>query len=176
MEVVTKGLQEEHVVIERFLPSLEWLSIRLESGALVDPDLVELQVKFLRNFVSACHHRKEEVYVFPSVRGRDSDVDRLIDELIDEHREAERLEASIEEGWASGDLNGVASAARSLASLLRRHIDVENDVAFAYVEMFLDDNTKRALAREMESFDVQNGCRTSAYEEIVESIARAIAG
>ena len=176
MEVVTKGLQEEHIVIGRFLTSLEWLSLKLESGALVDPDVVGLQLKFLRNFVSACHHRKEEAYLFPSVRGRDADVDRLIDELVGEHREAERLTASIEDGWTSGDLSEVASAASSLASLLRRHISVENDVAFAYVEMFLDDEKKRALAKEMESFDSQNSCDINAYEEIVESIARSIAG
>ncbi len=175
MKAATLELQDEHDLISRMLSTLDWLVVRLESGASVDDSLVMAQLEFVGNFVAGCHHRKEEELVFPIMDRRGGDEAELASRLREEHRRAEELLETLRSSWSSGDATAAARTASELASLLRDHIDVENTIAFAYVEMALTDDEKDALIAELERFNRgTRACDRARAEGLLDDVIRQI--
>ncbi len=80
----TGRLDEEHRVIERALPMMEHVDGVGEGDAQV--------VEFFRMFVDACHHRKEEIVLFPALEARGVPRNKgLIRELLQEHGDGRRM-------------------------------------------------------------------------------------
>jgi len=168
-------LRDEHRVILRALDALERAADRLARGAALPDGWWESAVAWLRAFADAGHHAKEERSLFPALvkAGVPSDGGP-IGVMLAEHEEGRGYVRAMAEGPDARR----ASAAREYASLLRQHIDKENDVLFAIAEAVLDEQAQAALRREFEGVAVELGREASiaAGEAAVERLARALDG
>mgnify|MGYP001770651193 CR=1 FL=1 len=173
---VTLKLQEEHITIERLRGSLDWDIIRVEAGGALDNDFVMSQLRLLKDFVISCHFRKEELYIFPLLKRGGSDVMELERRLERDHEEVKRLVSQAESSWVNGDLEGFVSQLRRLSELLKDHQNVENSVAFAYAEMYADDNEKERLLNEMNSIDDEPPCRPESVDAAIGYLYSVIEG
>ena len=84
------------------------------------------------------HFEKEEKKLFPFIKGRDRDIDVLIEELIKDHREIEKSIAAID---ASPDLVEHLSG---LGDLLDQHIRKEERILFEKIpQLFSEEELQR---------------------------------
>lgn len=164
MEAVTLGLQEEHILIERFTAVLEWTRTRLESGIGLDDDFISSQLSFLRDFVVSCHFTKEELYIFPKLRALGGDVKSLELELEEDHNTIRTLVDKLKTAWETGDVGLLDDTLGDLTKRLLSHQEKENSVAFAYVEMYTNDDEKSQLLNELRQFDSKPECNKTSLE------------
>ncbi|WP_083774093.1 hemerythrin domain-containing protein [Acidilobus saccharovorans] len=164
VEAVTLGLQEEHVLIERFTTVLEWTRTRVESGIGLDEDFISSQLSFLRDFVISCHFAKEELYVFPKLRALGDDIKSLELELEEDHNAIRALTDKLKAAWETGDVSLIDAVLGDLVKRLLSHQEKENSVAFAYVEMYTSDNEKSQLLNELRLFDAKPECNKASVE------------
>ncbi len=123
MVALTEDLQEEHIII---LENLEVLEVLGPS---------DMELEFLARYVDGCHHRKEELALFPALVRRGLGEDAMVGEALRQHEEARRLIGEMEEGRS-------ASAASRYVALIKSHIEMEDSVTFAVAEYALADDEK----------------------------------
>ena len=145
-------LKSEHDLILIVLDALEIMAGKAESGASLDPEDARLAVAFFRGFTDACHHGKEEGYLFPALAPHGLPADRgPVAVMLSEHEQGradvKALDASITALEASdpGADKRFAEAARTYVELLRAHIAKENEVLFPMAERLLSTEEAGAL-------------------------------
>jgi hemerythrin-like domain-containing protein len=133
----TEELKSEHRVIERVIDSVETMAGRLEAGHAVRPQFFLEAADFIRNFADGCHHHKEEGVLFvkmvecgmPKEQGP-------IAVMLDEHEQGRAFTRGMREAaerLAAGDAEAKAAIirnARGYTSLLRQHIQKEDNILF----------------------------------------------
>ncbi len=164
-------LLEEHELIKRFSSVLEWLSIRLGSGAGVDEDFLGALLSSL-DFVERCHHGREEQVVFPALSGLEGAAE-LVDDALADHREFSALAERIRDSVSAGDLRAASEASLLASSLLRRHIDWEEAGLFAIAEASLPDEVKDEISRRLSE---DGRCPIEALSRGLEVMYKAMAG
>lgn len=87
------------------------------------------------------HFEQEEQRLFPLLKGRDSQIDVLIETLLMEHRE---LEAATQLSETDPELETRLDA---VGRLLERHIRTEERVLFQWAQAHLTDEELRAAGR-----------------------------
>ncbi len=133
MRRATGELRVEHRLILEVAAALER---RLGAGTAghADPagDLAAIQ-SFLRLFVDACHHGKEESLLFPELE-RQTGAGGVLDLLLEEHRRGRALVRMMGQALEAMDLGEPAArpafdaAAREYIDLIREHIAKEDGV------------------------------------------------
>ncbi|MCF6269942.1 MAG: hemerythrin domain-containing protein [Melioribacteraceae bacterium] len=78
------------------------------------------------------HFNHEENILFPLAKGKDAELDRMIDEIIEEHDKIGRLVSKIEVGDKEQNLD-------DLGFLLESHIRKEERIVFSKIEEILGD-------------------------------------
>jgi hemerythrin-like domain-containing protein len=162
----TALLKEEHDLILRGLAVLEKVAARLADCKPVARETVEKLVEFFRNFADRCHHGKEEVMLFPALEeaglpreGGPTGV------MVYEHEEGRACVRGIAGAAARLAADPAAAGeivqhARQFISLLRAHIDKENDVLFIMADSILSPEAQQALFQRYAQFtEEQAGCR-----------------
>lgn len=133
----TDILMEEHRVIVRVLDALETAANRLSAGQAIPMDFFMKAADFIKNFADGCHHKKEEGILFSvlAANGMPRDTDPIA-MMLEEHEAGRRftraMRASAERVQA-GDaaaLSQVTQNALGYVSLLRRHIEKEDQALF----------------------------------------------
>jgi hemerythrin-like domain-containing protein len=133
----TEDLRSEHQGVLLMIDILGAMEDRFEQGQPVPPEDMREALDFLRTFVDRCHHAKEEGLLFPAMQeAHVADADETIERLEDEHVRGRELVGRIGDGIDRLDAGDI-SAGRELAEdlhaygeLLRRHIEVEDDVLY----------------------------------------------
>ena len=173
MPMPTDVLREEHRVILRALDVLEAATARLASGRPLPEGWWSEIIWWLRSFADKNHHAKEETSLFPAmVKAGVPSTGGPIDVMLEEHRRGRALVRAMEAGEPTAQ-----AAAREYVSLLREHIEKENGVLFPLADAVLDEAAQRALQREFETVEAEQGRDASIphAEATVERLVAALA-
>lgn len=157
MSTPTQELVNEHSAINSMLQVLQAVCSRLESRSVVpSSDLLQI-VDFFIGFADGCHHRKEELCLFPWLEsvgvpreGGPIGVMLAEHELGRKHvRGMTAAIASIDAG-ADDAHRAFVSEARAYVNLLHFHILKENNILFPLAEARIPEEAKEELTREFE--------------------------
>jgi hemerythrin-like domain-containing protein len=150
-------LVKEHTAITSMLKVLQTVCSRMEAKSDVPTPDLSLLVAFFSGFADGCHHRKEELHLFPGMER--AGVPREggpIGVMLYEHELGRKYIRGMKSAIAartSGDPNAEASFisdARAYANLLNLHILKENGVLFPMAEARLSEQTMQEIARGFE--------------------------
>lgn len=148
----TDILMDEHRVIEQVLDCLEVMTDRCSTSGKLDGASARAATEFFREFADRCHHAKEEAHLFPLLEARGLPRDGgPAGVMILEHEEGRSCVRGMTEeidGAASGDPASVERFerhARHFVSLLRQHIDKEDDCLFPMANQALTPEDQEAL-------------------------------
>lgn len=145
---VRKVLMKEHRVIEAVLDSVE----RMVQADAFDEAFLRQSLDFFRNFADGCHHMKEEEQLFPALEK--AGVPREggpIGCMLSDHEVGRSLLRMIDNQLAPagrGDPDAratVRTAAARYVTMLRQHIQKEDNVLFVIAENVLSDDQKSAM-------------------------------
>jgi hemerythrin-like domain-containing protein len=143
MEAI-ETLMSEHRVIERGLDALDAFAEEALRGAADDRKELGRFVAFIREFADACHHGKEEDILFKAmVEAGFPSQGGPIAVMLHEHdvgrAHVKRLAdlAAQAAPWSTQDREALAEAAHGYASLLRAHIQKEDNVLYPMAEQHL---------------------------------------
>jgi hemerythrin-like domain-containing protein len=173
MPIPTDVLREEHRVILRALGVLEAAAARLAGGRPLPEGWWPEIIWWLRAFADKNHHAKEETSLFPAmVKAGVPSTGGPIDVMLEEHRRGRTLVRAMEAGEPAA-----RAAAREYVALLREHIEKENGVLFPLADAVLDEAAQRALQREFDTVEAEQGRDASIphAEATVERLAAALA-
>ncbi len=157
----TQILKDEHALILEALDAIEGKLSALEAGAAPDQTYFEKAVQFLRTFADQCHHGKEENLLFKTM------VDRgfprqagPIAVMLYEHDTGRSFIRGMAEGAATvGTEPAVAKRivenGRGYISLLRSHINKENNILFPMADNVLTPEDQERLGKEFERFEAE---------------------
>jgi hemerythrin-like domain-containing protein len=157
----TQVLRDEHALILEALDAIERKVTALEAGAAPDRAYFEKAVRFLRTFADQCHHGKEENLLFKTM------VDRgfprqggPIAVMLHEHEIGRSFIRGLAEGAAAvgtdpGAAKKIVENGRGYISLLRAHIDKENNVLFPMADNTLSPEDQQHLGHEFERFEAE---------------------
>lgn len=154
MVTPTNVLRGEHRVILRALGVLETAAARLAGGLPLPEGWWGETIAWLRAFADQNHHAKEEMSLFPALvkAGVPSDGGP-IGVMLEEHQRGRALVRAMEAGAPAAR----AAKAREYVTLLREHIDKENSVLFPLADAVLDEASQRALQREFDAVEAEQG-------------------
>jgi hemerythrin-like domain-containing protein len=177
-EKPTEILSDEHRVIERVLDALQRLT-----AVPVNPSLEQWRkaLEFFRHFADQCHHFKEEKVLFPALE--EHGIPREggpIGMMLTEHEEGRghvRSMIDAVEQVAKG--NGAASTtlldhARAYVTLLREHIQKEDDILFRMADEVIPEDEQRRILKHFENHEAEE-MGAGAHEKYL-GIARELEG
>lgn len=157
----TQLLRDEHALILEALDAIERKVSALEAGAAPDRAYFEKAVQFLRTFADQCHHGKEENLLFKIM------VDRgfprqagPIAVMSYEHDTGRSFIRGMTEGAAAlgtdpGAAKRIVENGREYISLLRSHINKENNILFPMADNVLTPEDQERLGKEFERFEAE---------------------
>ena len=177
----TQFLVDEHAVIVRVLDAVEAVALRDDEP--MDVDFFEKAIEFFARFADQCHHAKEEDLLFPVLEQRGVPRDGgPIGCMLSEHVEGREHIGAIRTGLvgvANGDpaaRENVRRHALAYVSLLRQHIQKENEVLFVIADRQLSAEDKDELWTQFEHAErevLEPGLRQK-YEAVADELyARA---
>jgi len=146
----TSDLRAEHVGVGRMLGIMDAMRARLETGGRVGADDLVQAVDFLRVFVDACHHSKEEQLLFPAMAGISS-ARETIAVLLEDHVRGRELVSAIDDAsqrLAMGGADAPAEISRAMqeyATLLHAHIRREENDCFGLADRELPVDVQSGL-------------------------------
>lgn len=177
-EKPTEILSDEHRVIERVLDALQRLT-----AVPVNPLLEQWRkaLDFFRHFADQCHHFKEEKVLFPALE--EHGIPREggpIGMMLAEHEEGRgHVRSMIDAVEQVAQGNGAASTtlldhARAYVTLLREHIQKEDDILFRMADEVIPEEEQRRILKDFENHEAEE-MGAGAHEKYL-SIARELEG
>jgi hemerythrin-like domain-containing protein len=176
-EKPTDILSDEHRVIERVLDALQGLTTVPVNQSLGD---WLKAMEFFRGFADQCHHFKEEKLLFPALEEHGIPRDGgPIGMMLQEHEEGRAhvkamiaaLEQLSTETGAARD--ALLSHARAYVTLLREHIQKEDDILFRMADEVIPEDEQRALLKQFEIHEAEE-MGAGAHEKYLD-LARHLA-
>jgi hemerythrin-like domain-containing protein len=152
----TQILSDEHRVIERVLNALEKLTKRPPGTSLSH---WKTALDFFRHFADQCHHYKEEQVLFPAME--EHGIPREggpIGMMLLEHEQGRAhvraMSEAVEQLQTGRDAAEVLlSHARAYLTLLREHIQKEDDILFRMADEIIPEDEQRQLLRRFEAHE-----------------------
>ena len=154
----TEVLSDEHRVIERVLASLAKLTRMPVTSSL--PKWKEALV-FFRHFADQCHHFKEERVLFPALE--EHGIPREggpVGMMLMEHEEGRdhvrSMMSAVEqlEGNAAAQ-DSLLSHASAYVTLLREHIQKEDDVLFRMADEVIPEDEQKEMLKRFEAHEAE---------------------
>jgi hemerythrin-like domain-containing protein len=156
----TEILMEEHRVIERVLNALERASNRLSRGEDVYLRFFTGTAVFIKSFADGCHHKKEELVLFPAMVKNGLSTDSgPIAVMLAEHEEGRRLAQGMRmaaERFQAGDIRmreGLVNNARAYINLLHQHIAKEDKVLFPMANKIIPPAEQEEILSAFEKYE-----------------------
>jgi len=120
-------ITEEHQNLWRVAVTLDLVADEMDAGEPVDPAFFHSVFDYIEHFMDACHHAKEDEYLFPALRRRSPEAAAVLDRLQIEHRNGPEILRSLRRQLAApasapGELAGNL---RIFAESLKSHIRTE---------------------------------------------------
>lgn len=140
MKPITE-LKTEHKIVKLALRILDKMRKGLEEGDDVSPDDLQSIAWFIQLFVGKCHHEKEEKVFYP-VMGKTGMTKKkgLVAVMLTEHDLGREYTKKMSEGikkYKQGEADAsfiIIENAKSYSSLLRQHINKENNILYPIIE------------------------------------------
>jgi hemerythrin-like domain-containing protein len=158
-ESPTEILSDEHRVIERVLSALEQLTSLPVSDSV---ERWQKALEFFRHFADKCHHFKEEKVLFPAMEAHGIPREGgPIGMMLAEHEEGR---AHVRSMWAAVEQIAAGNAAsaqpllshaRAYLTLLREHIQKEDDILFRMADEVIPQDEQRQLLRRFEEHEAE---------------------
>lgn len=174
----TEILSNEHRVIERVLAALEKLTHKPVGDSL---DQWKEALVFFRHFTDECHHFKEEKVLFPALE--EHGIPREggpVGMMLIEHEEGRghvKSMLSALEQRESGDAAAqgmLLSHASAYLTLLREHIQKEDDILFRMADEVIPESEQKAILERFEAHEAEE-MGAGAHEKYLR-IARELEG
>jgi hemerythrin-like domain-containing protein len=148
----TDDLKHEHKIILVIMEAADREARSIHATGKVNAATLGKIVDFCRVFIDRCHHGKEEEYLFPKIEEKGVAREQgPIGVMLQEHeagrQRVKAIAASLPPAGA-GDPQAVAALAANLeayGTLLRAHIDKENNVLFPMADRLLSPEDQQAL-------------------------------
>lgn len=156
----TRALRVEHRIILDVLRALDTTLAGEPTSARLTPF-----VDFLRGYVDYCHHRKEELCLFPLLETHG--MGGVVDLMREEHAAGRDAIARLERAIAQADAAAAVAAGTTYIDLLRAHIEKEDSMVFASVDAAMDAGDLAQLSEAFASVE-----SASAYRENFERCSR----
>ncbi|MEM2224611.1 MAG: hemerythrin domain-containing protein [Candidatus Caldarchaeum sp.] len=150
MDEFTQSLVRDH---ETILKAVNRLEERVEIWRrlnTVDVDSVKRFIEFARFFTDRCHHGKEERCLFPCMERRGIPREGgPIGVMLYEHELGRQLIKSLEQSAESYSKTGkglenLLSICEDYVSLIRQHIEKENNILFPMAESVASDEDRNS--------------------------------
>lgn len=153
----TDILIKEHDAIIVMLNILEKVCLKFDNGESVDETDLENIVEFFKVFADKCHHGKEEDILFPALEeygipNEGGPISVMLAEHVEGRDNVNGMSNAIvayKEGKESASIEFVLFA-RSYISLLRAHIDKENNILFKLADTQIPDERQQSLLVDFE--------------------------
>lgn len=123
-------ITEEHQNLWRIATTIDLVADEMVAGSQVDPAFFSSIFDYIEHFMDACHHAKEDDYLFPVLRQRSPEAAVVLDRLQAEHRNGPAVLKSLREqlaATAAGQLGNAefSAALRTYTQSLKNHIRTE---------------------------------------------------
>jgi hemerythrin-like domain-containing protein len=158
----TDVLRAEHRIIQTVLKCLAAATEEVAGGGSLDMGSSGQMLVFFREFVDACHHRKEEGYLFPAAQERGVTCKPgHVSILLAEHEEGRGYVRSMDASLSAIEKhNGQATAqfcehAKQYARLLALHIHKEDDCLFPKADEAFSPADQQSLLQGFEEVETQ---------------------
>lgn len=155
----TQQLKDEHEGIKVMLSILEQISRQLEVIGSLNKEHFEGIIEFLKVFVDKCHHGKEEDLLFPALMAVGVPKEGPIAVMLYEHEMGRNYIMAMSKAYAeylAGDKSSskdIIQNVHGYISLLREHIDKENDVLFVLADSRLPKKKQEELFEGFETIE-----------------------
>jgi len=158
-----EDLKMEHEAVKITLRILDNICNEADKdGEISHPEHLEQLIEFFKTFVDRCHHGKEEELLFPALE--EVGVSREggpIGVMLKEHQFGRDYVAKMNAAFVRYREGNRAAAldlinnARAYITLLKQHIDKENNVLFALADSNLSEEKQMALWEGFERIETQ---------------------
>jgi hemerythrin-like domain-containing protein len=156
MKKASEDLRHEHEAILIALNVIEKIVETLSKDEEAEVKDIEDMIEFLRVFADECHHGKEEGYFFPALEKAGIPNERgPIGVMLFEHRQGREFIKQMRESTVDHTINKAdfIRAASSYVTLLRGHIEKENNILFPMGDMRMSESTQNELLANFESHE-----------------------
>ena len=156
MKKASEDLKHEHEAVKIALNVLEKIASKIQRNENVDANDLKEMVDFLILFADKCHHGKEEIYYFPALEK--VGIPRnggSIGAMLQEHEQGRSNIRQMKDS-VSGlnvDLQAFADAASSYVTLMRNHIEKENNILFMMGDQRLPEEMQTELLQKFEEHE-----------------------
>jgi hemerythrin-like domain-containing protein len=147
----TQQLKNDHEGVKVMLNILEQVCRQLEADGTLNEEHFDGILEFLKVFVDKCHHGKEEDLLFPALIAAGIPEDGPIAVMLEEHEMGRNYVKSVNDDYATY-VGGDKSASKTISkivlayiTLLRNHIEKENNVLFVMADRLLSEKKQDEL-------------------------------
>jgi hemerythrin-like domain-containing protein len=156
MTKASEDLKHEHEAVLIALKILEQVGTMLQSGNEVDHDDLKKIIYFFKLFTATCHHGKEEKFFFPVLE--EAGIAREngpIGVMLAEHEQGRIFLAAMNQALAEPNphITEFLSNANKYNTLLKSHINKENNILFPMGDLRLSAAKQKELLEKFEQFE-----------------------
>ena len=163
-------LMQEHRLIEKALDAMDgWLATLSPESESDDKEELARFVSFIRGFADAYHHGKEEDILFVAMveHGFPREAGPIA-VMLQEHDQGRSLVRVLDglaqqsATWSEEDHGSLVRTVQKFSSLLRLHIQKEDQILYPMADARLPDPAKEEMYRKFQAFEEQ---QTSSGEQ-----------
>ena len=157
----TQQLKDEHEGVKIMLNILEQVCRQLGTKGSLNKEHFEGILDFLKVFVDTCHHGKEEDLLFPALEGAGVPKEGPMATAIHQHELGRNYVKDMSNAFAmfiTGDKSSsqdIAQNAQDYISLLKDHIEMENNVLFVAADNRLSEQKQNELFERFEKIEAE---------------------
>ena len=155
----TGQLRDEHGGIKVMLDVMERVCDTLKTTGGIDTEHFDGILEFLKVFVDKCHHGKEEELLFPALVAAGIPEKGPIAVMLKEHEMGRAHVGAMSQAYrefTAGDRSSsrqIMQEAHGYISLLRSHIDKENNILFVMADSHLSEQKQKELFEGFEKIE-----------------------
>jgi hemerythrin-like domain-containing protein len=153
----TELLTRDHTIIVRALDVLDQMAVLVANNQTVDPQDVEALLRFLRTFADNHHQTKEESALFPELMRTTAGSQKPLQQMIFEHDQERSLVEGLEDALYTKKGKEFVHFANRLSSLIRAHVDKEDNLLFEIVNRSLSSEQDERITAELNKFRIDLG-------------------
>jgi len=176
---VTSVMVAEHQLILRMIALVEHNTEQMEQGRFRDWQFFLDAIDFIRNYADRFHHAKEEDVLFVElIKNGMPEKNSPIEAMHMEHDQGRAfirgLEVAAQKAMdgETGQLRVISANARGYASLLRGHIDKEDNILYPLAERVLPETVRTGMLAAYQQAETKTPELEAKYRQLVERYER----